>query len=38
MASEVVGLVVGDLGVSNGDCDLLVEDHGGNLRRVQENR
>lgn len=37
VASEVVGLVVGDLGESDGGRDLVIEDRAGNLRKVQEN-
>lgn len=36
VASEVVGLVVGDLGTSDIGRDLMVEDKAGNLRKVKE--
>lgn len=36
VASEVVGLVVGDVGQSDGGRDLIVEDQSGQLQRVDE--
>ncbi|KAJ1270575.1 hypothetical protein BS78_06G062700 [Paspalum vaginatum] len=36
VASEVVGLVVGDVGQSDGCHDLIVEDCSGQLQRVEE--
>ena len=36
VASEVVGLVVGDVGQSDGGRDLIVEDQSGQLQRVEK--
>lgn len=36
VASEVVGLVVGDLGASESGRDLLIEDKEGHLKKIDE--
>ena len=36
VASEVVGLVIGDIGITDVGRDLILEDHASNLQQISE--